>query len=105
MCGTHGFSFHLKIKRIHNEYLHWSLLQKNPGISNLVVLLIKNNSKNFTASFYPLRTLFLEAQILFNLIDVSDLLTTSRLALTIISPSFVDRFGRSLRFCNQKLLC
>ncbi len=45
--------------------------------------------------------IFLEAQ-LFNQIDVTDSLpslTTSRLVFPTISPLFVDRFGRSSRFC------
>ena len=30
-------------------------------------------------------------------------LTTSHLAFSIMSPLFVDRFGRSLRFCHLKI--
>ncbi len=40
------------------------------------------------------RTKFLEAQLLYNWIDVTDSLTTSHLPLSTISQLFVDRFGR-----------
>ncbi len=41
----------------------------------------------------------LEAQLLYNWIDVTDSLT-SRLALSTISPLVVDLFGRNLWFCH-----
>ncbi len=46
---------------------------------------------------------FWEAQLLCSYIDVSDLLSysfTGRLTNSSLSPSFVDRFGRSIRFCQ-----
>ena len=41
---------------------------------------------------------FLEAQLLSNKIDVTDSLIHGSLAFSTISPLFVGRFGRSLRF-------
>ncbi len=45
-------------------------------------------------------TKFLEAQRHYNKIDDTDSLTYSYLAFSIISPLFVERFERSLRFCH-----
>ncbi len=45
----------------------------------------------------------LEAQFLFNPIDVTDSLPHRiSLAVPAISPLFADRFGRSFRFCHQE---
>ena len=46
-------------------------------------------------------TIFLEAQLLYDYIDVTDSLT-GRLAVSAISPLFVDGFGRSLRSFHQE---
>ncbi len=43
--------------------------------------------------------LCLEAQLLSNLMDVTDSLTHIR-DVSFISQSFVDRFGRTLQFCH-----
>ena len=49
---------------------------------------------------------FLEAQLLFYFIDVTDSLRPplmGRLAVSTISPLFVIRFRRSLQFCHLKV--
>ena len=47
------------------------------------------------------KILFLEAQLLYDFIDVTDSLRHSLTGRVIssTSPLFVDRFGRSLQFC------
>ncbi len=47
---------------------------------------------------------FIEAQLLYNqILSQTDSLPHSRLAFSTISPLFVDRFGRSLRFCQLRI--
>ena len=50
--------------------------------------------------FYFVIIVFLEAQPLCNYTDVISSLLTLRLTFLTISQLFVDRFGRSLRFCK-----
>ncbi len=50
---------------------------------------------------------FLEANLLRNLIDVTDSIShsiTGRLALSVIHPKFVDRFGRFNGFATYNLM-
>ena len=48
--------------------------------------------------------IFLESQLFYSKIDVTHSLTTSHLALSTISSSFLHRFGRSLQFATQNLI-
>ena len=54
---------------------------------------------DWLVNYQLFKHMFLEVQLLSNLIDVTDSLT-GRLALSTISPMVVDLLGRSLLFCH-----